>query len=44
MSFWTFDDVFEENGVVKEPFYGGFGHHRQKTDQEAKFLRFLAAA
>ncbi len=25
MSFWTFDDVFEENGVVREPFYGGFG-------------------
>jgi xylan 1,4-beta-xylosidase len=25
MSFWTFDDVFEEDGVVKEPFYGGFG-------------------
>jgi len=25
MSFWTFDDVFEEGGVVKEPFYGGFG-------------------
>jgi xylan 1,4-beta-xylosidase len=25
MSFWTFDEVFEEGGVVKEPFYGGFG-------------------
>jgi xylan 1,4-beta-xylosidase len=25
MSFWTFDDVFEEGGVVREPFYGGFG-------------------
>jgi xylan 1,4-beta-xylosidase len=25
MSFWTFDDVFEETGVVKTPFYGGFG-------------------
>ena len=25
MSYWTFDDVFEENGVVREPFYGGFG-------------------
>jgi xylan 1,4-beta-xylosidase len=25
MSFWTFDDVFEEGGVVKEPFHGGFG-------------------
>lgn len=25
MSYWTFSDVFEEQGVVKEPFYGGFG-------------------
>jgi xylan 1,4-beta-xylosidase len=25
LSYWTFDDVFEENGVVREPFDGGFG-------------------
>ena len=25
MSFWTFDDVFEEGGVVQDPFHGGFG-------------------
>jgi len=25
MSFWTFDDVFEENGVAQNPFHGGFG-------------------
>jgi len=25
MFFWTFDDVFEEDGPVKQPFYGGFG-------------------
>jgi xylan 1,4-beta-xylosidase len=25
MSYWTFSDVFEEAGVVKTPFYGGFG-------------------
>ena len=25
MSYWTFSDVFEENGPVREPFYGGFG-------------------
>jgi xylan 1,4-beta-xylosidase len=25
MSFWTFSDVFEEEGVVRKPFYGGFG-------------------
>jgi xylan 1,4-beta-xylosidase len=25
MSWWTFDDVFEEQGVVRKPFHGGFG-------------------
>ena len=25
MSYWAFSDVFEEQGVVKMPFYGGFG-------------------
>ena len=25
MSYWSFSDVFEEGGVVRSPFYGGFG-------------------
>ena len=25
LAYWTFSDVFEEQGVVKVPFYGGFG-------------------
>jgi len=25
MSYWTFSDVFEEGGVIRSPFYGGFG-------------------
>jgi xylan 1,4-beta-xylosidase len=25
MSYWSFSDVFEEQGVIKKPFYGGFG-------------------
>ena len=25
MSYWSFSDVFEEQGVIKNPFYGGFG-------------------
>ena len=25
VSYWTFSDVFEEQGVVRAPFYGGFG-------------------
>src|SRR5207237_3470188 len=24
-SYWTLSDVFEEQGIVKQPFYGGFG-------------------
>ena len=25
LSYWTFSDVFEEQGAVKQPFYGGYG-------------------
>ena len=25
MSYWTFSDVFEEQGVAQRPFYGGYG-------------------
>jgi xylan 1,4-beta-xylosidase len=25
MAYWSFSDVFEEQGVVKQPFYGGYG-------------------
>jgi xylan 1,4-beta-xylosidase len=25
MSYWAFSDVFEEQGVIKMPFYGGYG-------------------
>ncbi len=25
MSYWSFSDVFDEQGVVQQPFYGGFG-------------------
>ncbi len=25
MSYWSFSDVFEEQGPVKQPFYGGYG-------------------
>jgi xylan 1,4-beta-xylosidase len=25
MSYWTFSDVFEEQGVIQKPFYGGYG-------------------
>ena len=25
LGYWTFSDVFDEQGVIKKPFYGGFG-------------------
>ncbi len=25
MSYWSFSDVFDEQGVIRQPFYGGFG-------------------
>ena len=25
MSYWTFSDVFDEQGPIQQPFYGGFG-------------------
>jgi xylan 1,4-beta-xylosidase len=25
LSYWTFSDVFDEQGVIQKPFYGGFG-------------------
>jgi xylan 1,4-beta-xylosidase len=25
LAYWSFSDVFEEGGVVKQPFYGGYG-------------------
>jgi xylan 1,4-beta-xylosidase len=25
MAYWSFSDVFDEQGVVRQPFYGGFG-------------------
>ena len=25
LAYWSFSDVFEEQGVVKRPFYGGYG-------------------
>ena len=25
LAYWSFSDVFEEQGVVKQPFYGGYG-------------------
>jgi xylan 1,4-beta-xylosidase len=40
MSYWTFSDVFEEGGVVKTPFYGGFGLFAEGGIPKAAFHAF----
>ncbi len=40
MSYWTFSDVFEEQGVVKTPFYGGFGLIAERGIPKAAFRAF----
>lgn len=40
MSYWTFSDVFEEQGVVETPFYGGFGLIAENGIPKASFNAF----
>jgi xylan 1,4-beta-xylosidase len=40
MSYWTFSDVFEEQGVVKTLFYGGFGLLAERSIPKAAFNDF----
>jgi xylan 1,4-beta-xylosidase len=40
MSYWTFSDVFEEQGVVKAPFYGGFGLLAERSIPKPAFNGF----
>jgi len=40
MSYWTFSDVFEEQGVVKVPFYGGFGLLAERSISKPAFNDF----
>jgi xylan 1,4-beta-xylosidase len=40
MSYWTFSDVFEEQSVVKTPFYGGFGLLAERAIPKAAFNDF----
>jgi xylan 1,4-beta-xylosidase len=37
MSWWTFDDVFEEDGVTRQPFDGGFGLIARKESKSPAF-------
>lgn len=40
MSYWTFSDVFEEQGVVKTPFYGGYGLIAERGIPKAAYRAF----
>lgn len=40
MSYWTFSDVFEEQGVVQKPFYGGYGIIAERGIPKAAFRAF----
>jgi xylan 1,4-beta-xylosidase len=40
MSYWTFSDVFEEQGVVRTPFYGGFGLIAEDRIDKPAFIAF----
>src|SRR5579884_2173230 len=40
MSYWTFSDVFEEQGIVKTPFYGGYGLIAESGSPKAAFNAF----
>jgi xylan 1,4-beta-xylosidase len=40
MSYWSFSDVFEEQGVVRTPFYGGFGLLAEHGIPKAAFNAF----
>jgi xylan 1,4-beta-xylosidase len=40
MSYWCFSDVFEEQGVVKTPFYGGYGLIAERGIPKAAFRAF----
>ncbi len=40
MAYWSFSDVFEEQGVVRTPFYGGFGLMAADGIPKASFNAF----
>jgi xylan 1,4-beta-xylosidase len=42
MAYWDFSDVFEEGGVVRSPFYGGFGLIAADRIPKASFNVFTA--
>lgn len=41
MSYWDFSDVFEEQGVTKTPFYGGYGLVAERSIPKPAFNAFV---
>jgi xylan 1,4-beta-xylosidase len=41
MSYWSFSDVFDEQGVVRQPFYSGFGLIAEGGIPKASYNAFL---
>ena len=41
LSYWTFSDVFEEQGVIRTPFYGGYGLIAEDGLPKPAFNAFL---
>ncbi len=44
LSYWAFSDVFEEQGVARTPFYGGYGLAGYRPHSEGSLQRFRSAA
>ena len=40
LSYWTFDDVFEETGVPRDPFHGGFGLIAEDGIKKPSFYQY----
>ena len=40
LSYWSFSDVFDEQGVVEKPFYGGYGTIAERGIPKAAFRAF----
>ena len=40
MAYWCFSDVFDEQGVVKTPFYGGYGLVAERNIPKAAYRDF----
>ncbi len=40
MSYWTFTDIFEEGGIARKPFHGGFGLLNMQSIKKSAFYAY----